>query len=424
MQLALSYSLSAITMKFVCIAACVIASILSRSGAFFPSKFTPWKIGGTNPSYEDISTHEDITRNAILEVITSTFKDNPNPEFDNSVTRVNSLSTLSVRNLITAYYGDMDRGKIRNFESAIAAIANANNQVDLQLQTYLHPESHFLAEKFEAGQIGLIEMYAIVVNQIESSNFEQARRECGRLLHSLQDFYSHSNWVENGNNDTLDALGRSNISLGLLAGPDVETCTDCILESRILQLTLYNSPYSSFRPYLCRNNVRSAYLTSAYGVMNSKPHGKCGDGGFQDNERHKKATGGISKETPFSWFSTHYYLHDEAARLATKASSEMLQRIRSDIRNDSLFGMFLGISLSEQVTVQKTSIAYVIDTTGSMGEELPEIQASIPQIRVNLEAYARNFDDATEIRYILAPFNDPGKFYYLSQTLNSSALIL
>ena len=58
-------------------------------------------------------------------------------------------------------------------------------------------------------------------------------------------------------------------------------------------------------------------------------------------------------------------------------------------------------------------IAYVIDTTGSMTEELPEIQATIPQIRTNLQQYVDSFSGNIQVRFILVPFNDPGNYKYI-----------
>lgn len=63
----------------------------------------------------------------------------------------------------------------------------------------------------------------------------------------------------------------------------------------------------------------------------------------------------------------------------------------------------MGIS----VDVVSASIAYVIDTTGSMSDELPEIRSTIPQIRARLQQDAEINGNAN-IRYILVPFNNPG----------------
>ena len=43
-----------------------------------------------------------------------------------------------------------------------------------------------------------------------------------------------------------------------------------------------------------------------------------------------------------------------------------------------------------------------------MEEELPEIQATIPEIRASLQQYVDSFSGSIQVRYILVPFNDPG----------------
>ena len=168
--------------------------------------------------------------------------------------------------------------------------------------------------------------------------------------------------------------------------------------------------------YSCPDNLhdflrRSGILTSGYytdsfdsnGNIIAKPKLKCSHGGFLDSTSDMSAKGGINKDSLSEKWSPHHYHHTEAAQLAEMASLDILQVIRMDVNDDALFSQFLGIS----VNVVSTSIAYVIDTTEGMVDELPEIQATIPQLRASLEQYAE-MNGNTNIRYILVPFNDPG----------------
>ena len=81
----------------------------------------------------------------------------------------------------------------------------------------------------------------------------------------------------------------------------------------------------------------------------------------------------------------------------------MLNYIREEVDDDEKFGAYLNFFVKTAA-----SVAYVIDTTGSMGAELPEIQATIPQIRSSLEEYRESLGENAVINYILVPFNDPG----------------
>ena len=244
------------------------------------------------------------------------------------------------------------------------------------------------------------------------------------MLHTLQDFYSHSNWVENGNTDIYRILGRRNERPDPIADVSLQTCTDCEEDGTVILGRIYGFfkgvGYAK-KFYSCSDNLYgflrdSGILTSEYytGSLDSngntiaKPKMKCSHGGFLDSTSDLSAKGGINKDSLSKKWSPHYNHHTEAARMAEQATLDILQEIRSDVNNDALFSQFLGIS----VNVVSASIAYVIDTTAGMAEELPEIQATIPQLRANLEEYAE-MNGNRNIRYILVPFNDPGTHLFV-----------
>ena len=58
-----------------------------------------------------------------------------------------------------------------------------------------------------------------------SVDLTQARQLLGQYLHTLQDFYSHSNWIELGKTEINDRLGIDE-DVGPVAGPDQPTCQD------------------------------------------------------------------------------------------------------------------------------------------------------------------------------------------------------
>ena len=70
----------------------------------------------------------------------------------------------------------------------------------------------------------------------------------------------------------------------------------------------------------------------------------------------------------------------------------------------------LAMQPSSDAVEVEASISYVIDTTGSMSDELVEIQRAIPQIRIDLDHYVQSLGENIQVRFILVPFNDPGKF--------------
>ena len=70
----------------------------------------------------------------------------------------------------------------------------------------------------------------------------------------------------------------------------------------------------------------------------------------------------------------------------------MLRRVLDEDELDSLLGVN-----------GDTSLIFVMDTTGSMGDEI----AAAKKISKAIAAYPRN---SAPVNYILSPFSDPSKF--------------
>ena len=401
----------------------VLAVILSLYGArgFVPNGALNFFLDGPG------TTHKKMTENAIVEVTADLLRDNPNPDPTvDSTSKINALSAPSPASLIEAYYGS--RQRVSTYKNAIDDIAEANSGVDFDESKF--PEAHFDSEQFQTGQNRLIKLNRMMINEIKLCRFRSARKLAGRALHTLQDFYSHSNWVEMGRSDPYSVLGKQGQRPENVAPRTMRTCTDCArteigtFKSILFALGLRKTEYS----YMCSNNIldeinRKRVLTSGYYDVDnggSKPAGKCSHGGWRDSTSDRSATGGINKDSLDSSWSPHHYYHRQAVAVATQASVDMLQDIRSQVEDDTKFAAFLGLSLevsamqsmqppADAVEVE-TSISYVIDTTGSMREELPEIQRAIPRIRIELSRYVQSLGENVRVRFILVPFNDPGEF--------------
>jgi hypothetical protein len=70
---------------------------------------------------------------------------------------------------------------------------------------------HFDAEAFQDGSDRIYQRRELIITSLQNKNFIVARKLLGFALHSLQDFYAHSNWVEIG-------LGRLESRLGTKDG--------------------------------------------------------------------------------------------------------------------------------------------------------------------------------------------------------------
>ena len=374
---------------------------------------------GTALNLTAVAKHEDMTKNALLSVAANILISTVSSRTSAGLRELNVLNESS---LIAAYCGTPEQTLVDSLKDAINTVSRANADVDIDVAEFHRAAAHFHSEQFQAGQNRLVEIRIRLVQQITSSNFVQARQECGRLLHGVQDFYSHTNWIENRNMDPYDVLGIPDQNPDNIADQQMRTCINCDRRGgNIYKLNFAGG--DDFYPlelYSCRGNLnsdleQSRILTSGYygGTHDenrqaiTKPIVKCSHGAPFDRTHNMEAVGGINKDTPFEILSPHYFLHEQAVRMAERASVDILQGIRREVNDDSKFGQFLGLP-TNQDSAQVSSIAYVIDTTGSMGEELPEIQATIPVIRETLRNFTAGLECGTRARYILVPFNDPG----------------
>jgi len=126
-------------------------------------------------------------------------------------------------------------------EQAIAAMTTGNAAVD---EDQGRSQLHFDAENFKGGFRILVEERSRALAAIRVYDATAARTALGRSLHTLQDFYSHSSWLDQGNGVPFDLLtnpGDSGLpgasaSLsaadaswdGLISRPTDAACGSCV----------------------------------------------------------------------------------------------------------------------------------------------------------------------------------------------------
>ena len=336
---------------------------IAPSTGFIPTKWSEIAARALSFSFEDAITHEDMTRNAILEVASEVLRDNPNPsDRRGSSQRLSTLSEFDEEDLITAYYGYHDHARIGEFESAIEEIKEANSDTDFGDEQYV-AAAHFDSEQFESGQNRLINLRHSIISSVTAGDVGKARVDTGRFLHALQDFYSHTNWIENGNRAPNPVLGQPNQRIENTASPTQQTCTDCVRKGLFLK---YYECNDNIKSYLITNQI----LTSGYaedqtddtGRVIDKPYGKCSHGGYSvDATRDTFARGGISKDGPYYRTSPHYYLYYEAVAVAQQATIDMFRDVRGEVNNDQLFGTYLGVFLS-RAAMESMALGNGVDT--------------------------------------------------------------
>ncbi|CAF1390718.1 unnamed protein product, partial [Didymodactylos carnosus] len=218
------------------------------------------------------------------------------------------------------------------YKLTIVYITAKNELVDAEEQT--NAPSHFDSESFTNASQLILDRYTSAINAVKLNEFDDANEFFGRMLHTVQDFYSHSNWIELGHRVPHSQLGVSKIIAGI-ATPSQRTCTNCVSGTS----TCENNVDSSI---LNANLLTSGYFSLLIPKQSSKPKGKCSHGGDLDGTKTFDAIGGINKDTPAS---VHGYLHYAAAQTAYLATYNTLKQFWNNI-TDKPFGKFLSIKAS------------------------------------------------------------------------------
>lgn len=245
--------------------------------------------------------HAIITKIGLLRCLIEFLKDNPQYIDEEMAVKFENLQRM----VITAGTPD----KVQNFfdvmmprmrlQNVITEIQSSNAEVNTAPLKSV-AAAHFSGEQFKEGSKRLLELKSqIVTSLLKGVKFEYARQLAGQYLHTLQDFYSHSNWVELENrNRKFYALTNpaNSIPSQYVAKQNEETCISC--------------PLAIEQNDNCDNNLIIQKITSGYygGQDISKPANvsKCGHGGILDSSRNHGTRGGINKEAATRKWSPHY----------------------------------------------------------------------------------------------------------------------
>ncbi|KAM6971803.1 von Willebrand factor A domain-containing protein 7 [Aplochiton taeniatus] len=344
------------------LAVALLALVLSEGAmAFAP-------IGGV------ASTHVSMTGTALLQKVT---------EVCRAVATAKGYEFNptggSAEELVRACLGPTATGEVSaaKFVSALNEIYMQNGLVDRDFMD--RAPYHFNSEAFLEGRGLITEGVGSIKANLRGENFQAARETLGRVMHTLQDFYSHSNWVELGNTEPYANLIRPDLPLDNLADVDTATCSDCASGTCSNQIL--------------PNIIQEKKLTSGYmGILSAvKPKGKCSHGGKADLTSTAMPRGGISKDERRA---DNAAFHQAAVTAATSATLQLLQDIRGAAGDDDYLRL-MGIARSSVV-------CFVIDTTGSMSDDIAEAKRVVNQI---IDSKKGTQDEPSE--YILVPFNDP-----------------
>ncbi|XP_073699381.1 von Willebrand factor A domain-containing protein 7-like [Garra rufa] len=364
----------------------VVLSVFLLCGTLFQ----PPEVAAFKALFQDGSlTHREITQLAILRKTAEVCRDIATAQGRYFTLPINNrLTPSAVQEACSASASSLSAVSSHFFYSVITQIFLSNAVVD---QRFAMSKAHHVDnEAFSEGRDLITQGVAAVKASVRQGSYISARGTLGALCHTLQDFYSHSNWVELGETAPFSTLIKPELPLNNLADPSTPTCRSC--------------SGSNCRDNILPDILLHKKLTSGYFSFypSRKPAGKCSHGGSIDKTSSREPTGGINKD---DISSSHGFLHLRAADMAINATVEVLQDIRLAIGNNA-FLRLVGLS-------QTSVLAFVIDTTGSMSDDIEEAK------RVSFSIIdSRRGTPEEPSEYILVPFNDPD-FGPLTRTGNA-----
>lgn len=288
---------------------------------------------------------------------------------------------------------------------AIDAIVRANRDTDCGglpsilcifcLTCAIDASRHFDSEEFDKSTKRLFDLKNQIITAITSSTPDQveAWQKLGQALHTIQDFYAHSNWVELHRNNILDNLGSQEtfpISSQPIAG-GAATCPD---EEGTLDPNL---------------DVLTTGYFDASDLCSSGPPGagKCRHGDFPINRVPPfSCRTGISKDRP-----ERVGFDDASARAvdATEAFVNQIVNFPGDpskgipavAGNATAIRALLGRK-SGTIPTAKSTLGVVIDDTTSMTPVINQVKTSVLQIINNVVGTSLE-----PSQYLLVRFGDP-----------------
>jgi hypothetical protein len=361
------------------------ATTFKSTNAFIPADILNFVIDqSTNLGVIDIGlfgpslSHEDIIERGIINSVATYFVSK------NMATSNVTMSRLGVYydDIKSLYYDHYGKWLCSlTIESLIKIVFKPNVAlVDIDPSTKLLASAHFDAESFTESNQRVINFISLIYTALSEGKYTVARALAAQISHTIQDFYSHSNWLEMGNVQAINsAIGTTGFASQAIA--TVADNITCVSNCTLIQssCSLFLQGLSSF---LMLINVRSSLLScpttyykcsgnlavldklvTGYYTGESAPYikpangFKCSHGGILDTDSYStQALGGINKDAGYYLLSPRADLHLMAAALAINHTAYFFNQIRANI-GDSQYEVFMGISVSQQV-LNNTNTTY------------------------------------------------------------------
>lgn len=244
--------------------------------------------------------HASITKFGLLQSMVSFFKENPQYILRGALGNTGDLSNIFISadspNDTDELFSNIKSAK--HLQNAIKEIQASVAEVDTAPMKNV-AATNFSEERIQEGSMRLQELRSsVIVSMLRGMRYEHSRQLVGRYLHTLQDFYSHSNWVEIGNRVTAhDGLTDKEISIAVepITKSNQKNCLQCTLAKQ--------------KRKGCGNSSLTDEITSGY-QKGQKPENivNCSHGEIPNKGGDKRLRGGMNKDSGSSPWSTKHRL--------------------------------------------------------------------------------------------------------------------
>jgi len=189
-------------MKHLTLLSFILILFIGVSQCFIPAKIMSSVIykleSGFHSDLGKVSeslVHDEILKRGLIQSVAAYFTNQPKASNKVNLSKINEYYDL--RKLYFDYYGkglcnkDIPLVSLLKYtlQPAVASIDFLSSVKDL-------PYAHFDAETFTESNQRVIYYKSQIKYELSQKNWEEARKKSGEVLHTIQDFYAHSNWVK------------------------------------------------------------------------------------------------------------------------------------------------------------------------------------------------------------------------------------
>ena len=243
----------------------------------------------------------------------------------------------------STFQATLSNGTMITFAApAVNEIAEANHQTDTKFMD--NSEVHFDRENFSQGQTRLQGLRANVVTFAKAAavqnypqGFSGVRQSLGMALHSVQDFYAHSTWVETGHTN-LAPLGQPGALPETLTAQQIGNT--CSIGGLISSAALTTGYFDTTQ--VTGNGDWRYYLI---------PYNKCKHGSSTAASSNILTGAGINKDSPVR---NNY---PAAKELATQATAQFVKDVLADLAGNDKAICGLLLSRSPECTTPPVLIS-------------------------------------------------------------------